>query len=94
MQLLTYSSYASCAGGGGGLQPGTAGAPLARGVGTPLATGGTGSAPRVTGAPLGAWAPRPGGGGGIAPPRPLWAAKRDDHFEVYIKGGYASATPL
>lgn len=71
-RVLTYSSYASWAGGGGARYPGTVGVPRARGVGTPLATGGTGRAPRVTVVPRGVRTPRPGGkGGGMAPPRLL-----------------------
>lgn len=60
------------AGRGGALYPGMVGDPRAGGVGTPLAIGGAGRAPRITVVPRGVRMPRPGGGGGgMAPPRPL-----------------------
>lgn len=94
LKVLTYSSYPSWAGGGGALYPGTVGDPRARGAGTPLATGGTGRAPRVTVVPRGVSTPRPGGGGGgMAPPRPLGETghvqMRNEWWEEEIKAGKA-----
>ncbi len=53
------------------LYPGVPVVPLARGADTPLASVGVGTEVRVPTVPLGAAAPRPGGGGGATPPRPL-----------------------
>lgn len=56
----------------GALYPGVPAVPLVRGADTPLA--GVGTEVRELTVPLGAAAPRPGGAGGAALPRPLGEA--------------------
>lgn len=57
----------------GALYPGVPAVPLARGAETPLFSIVVDRDARVPTVPLDTTAPRPGGGGGTAPPRPLWS---------------------